>query len=227
MEGAVNRKNTEVRICKDEKWHIADIYTNSEVVIELQYSSIDKQTIRAREAFYGERMLWLLNKRQMNIVPMELDSFYIDRPLPFSIYFDIKELGFPAWIADFLSYTPTEKLKRSLLENGFVFDTLLKKYFKISSMRTCRKFGFSADISGSLVDEIRIFSRGISKQNPKLKKFSLIKSQKTWSDSGRNIFIDKSSNDILWIKSFKCNKYGIVEVLKKQDFIDKYTATKQ
>ncbi|WCO03515.1 competence protein CoiA [Psychroserpens ponticola] len=55
------KENAEIVIKKDGKRHIADILTNSDVVIELQNSPIQKSVIRKREKFYGERMLWLIN----------------------------------------------------------------------------------------------------------------------------------------------------------------------
>lgn len=53
--------NCEVIIKKNGVRHIADIKTNNDVIIELQNSPIQKQIIRKREDFYGERMLWILN----------------------------------------------------------------------------------------------------------------------------------------------------------------------
>jgi len=55
------KKNAEIVIKKNGKWHIADIHTSENVVIELQNSPIKKTTIREREEFYGERMIWLIN----------------------------------------------------------------------------------------------------------------------------------------------------------------------
>ena len=52
---------SEIVIKKDGIKHIADVYTKENVVIELQNSPIQKQIIRKRELFYGERMIWLIN----------------------------------------------------------------------------------------------------------------------------------------------------------------------
>lgn len=55
------KKNSEVVIQHDGIKHIADIYTNSKIVIELQNSPIQSQLIQKREDFYGDRMLWIVN----------------------------------------------------------------------------------------------------------------------------------------------------------------------
>lgn len=51
----------EIVLKKDGKKHFADIYTEDNIVIELQNSPIQKHVIRERENFYGEKMLWLIN----------------------------------------------------------------------------------------------------------------------------------------------------------------------
>jgi len=58
---AFGKENTEVAIKKEGKRHMADVFTNKKVVIEFQNSPISKSTIREREEFYGERMLWVIN----------------------------------------------------------------------------------------------------------------------------------------------------------------------
>lgn len=52
---------SEIVIKKEGIKHIADVLTKENVVIELQNSPIQKQIIRKRELFYGERMIWLIN----------------------------------------------------------------------------------------------------------------------------------------------------------------------
>jgi hypothetical protein len=55
------KENVEHIITKDGIRHIADIFTSSEVVIELQNSPITSEIIEKRERFYGERMIWIVN----------------------------------------------------------------------------------------------------------------------------------------------------------------------
>lgn len=76
------KENAEIRIEKDQRFHIADILTNENVVIELQNSPISKPIIREREDYYGKRMLWLLNgeKFKKNLTPKDYweDQDYIE-----------------------------------------------------------------------------------------------------------------------------------------------------
>ncbi len=74
------KENSEIIIKKNNKWHIADIFTEQEIVIELQNSPIKRDIINQREEFYGERMIWLLNgnkfKENFHIKDLEDDSHW-------------------------------------------------------------------------------------------------------------------------------------------------------
>ena len=62
---------SEIKIVKVDRWHRADVLTKEKVVIELQNSPIQKNIIREREEFYGERMIWIINGIKFK------DKFYI------------------------------------------------------------------------------------------------------------------------------------------------------
>ncbi len=55
------RDNCEVIISKEGRKHVADVYTQSGVVIELQNSSIQRAIVRQRKRNYDERKSWVLN----------------------------------------------------------------------------------------------------------------------------------------------------------------------
>lgn len=55
------KEHCEIIIIKDGKKHIADIKTINGQVIELQNSRISHDTMGAREIFYGEEMIWIIN----------------------------------------------------------------------------------------------------------------------------------------------------------------------
>ena len=71
---------TEVVISKDGVKHIADVFTKEKVVIELQNSPIEKATIREREIFYGEQMIWVINGKPFknNFQYSRSRSFHLD-----------------------------------------------------------------------------------------------------------------------------------------------------
>lgn len=66
------KENCEKVINKGEIKHIADVYTKNDVVIEMQNSPIKIGTVRQREEFYGNRMMWIVNGVKFR------DKFFID-----------------------------------------------------------------------------------------------------------------------------------------------------
>jgi len=69
------KENVEKVISKEGIKHIADIYTTNDIVIELQNSPISSRVIEKREAFYGDRMIWIVNGDSF-ILRFELEHKY-------------------------------------------------------------------------------------------------------------------------------------------------------
>tara|TARA_R100001369_G_C3312907_1_gene167652 strand:- start:82 stop:1527 length:1446 start_codon:yes stop_codon:yes gene_type:complete len=85
----------EVIIEKDSEIHIADILTSSNLVLELQNSSISSTTIKIREKFYG-KMIWLINANKFK------DNFSISSVVKTQLrHLDDN-------YRDFLNYEPSE-----------------------------------------------------------------------------------------------------------------------
>lgn len=59
--GGNDPSRIEVTIRRDGKWHRADCISIDGWVVELQHSPISPADIRAREAFYGPKMIWVLD----------------------------------------------------------------------------------------------------------------------------------------------------------------------
>lgn len=55
------KEHCEIILIKDGKKHIADIKTVNGWVIELQNSKLSIDTMEARESFYGDEMIWIIN----------------------------------------------------------------------------------------------------------------------------------------------------------------------
>lgn len=214
-------QNTEVRICKDEKWHIADIFTETKVVIELQYSNIDKRIIELREKFYGQKMIWILNPKQLSVNSINLDKSDYNTPNVFQVYYDIKELGYPIWVVDLLDFKPSKSLVNSLVRNGFSFNESIQKYEKLILSKNNKK-RFEIEIEKDLVNELKLFSIDIQNKEPNLRKFSLNRVNKRWKDSQRTILIDNLDGSLDLIKSFN-GQYGILKEISKQSIIKKYS----
>lgn len=56
----------EVSITKNGKTHRADAVSPSGKVIELQHSAISPEEMRKREEFYGKKMIWIFDAREVH-----------------------------------------------------------------------------------------------------------------------------------------------------------------
>ncbi len=74
----------EIIIQKDKVKHFADIITPKGITIRLQDSSINKDTIKEIEYFYGERMIWIVNgmnfKDKFKMLGTDYPDFYWNNP---------------------------------------------------------------------------------------------------------------------------------------------------
>jgi len=78
---AFGKEQCEVSICRNEIRHRADIQTSKGIVIELQNSPILMQTIKKREEFYGEKMIWIINGKNFknNVRLYPIDEYVIKK----------------------------------------------------------------------------------------------------------------------------------------------------
>jgi len=68
--------DTEVTMRTDDQWHRADVVVGTGTIIELQHGYLPVEQIRAREAFYGAKLVWLYDAHWIDRV-----EFYGPRQL--------------------------------------------------------------------------------------------------------------------------------------------------
>lgn len=180
----------EVIVEKENIRHFADVKTSSGVVIEFQNSSISQETMKTREEFYGEKMLWVINEEKFNIRINRINFLQSDETFqPFQIR-DIKPPGYKNIRA--LIYTQKEideKTKSILLEGGFEIDGGF--YWK-----NLNPFKNSWS---ELINEIFITSKTMLLKldypitSPKIEisfEYKNLNPQLIWGQSQRHVFID-------------------------------------
>lgn len=212
---------TEVLIIKDKKLHIADILTKNNIVIELQKSNISVESIKEREDFYGEKMIWLIHKQQLSIKTFNLDDLNVNIKLPFSFYFDDKLCGFPVWVIDFLNYQPNLNLFNELQKSGFEKEKCNNLFIKRSTYSRYKKNGFFKDVNRDLIFKLKEFKKELQNNNTNIKLFNFETNKRCWVFSKRPIFIDDLTGSLFWLKHIH-NNYGIYINISKQFFIKKY-----
>jgi hypothetical protein len=205
--------------------HIADVKTDNGIVIEFQHSSITPQEIRAREEFYGEKMIWVLDASKFKV---ELVAYPDKTPYKESINYDLESLS---ETFKTLSYLKIEKEKYIKYKQSKKFKT--KSYF----FDICKNPVFIDTNDGNL-----IYFR--FKQNEFINftnDFKIIFHKKIVDtpDYWNSVWITASANESTGLsgdftenevffemeikpdKGFNC-LYNAGEIIKKSDFIKKY-----
>ncbi|MFM2225772.1 MAG: hypothetical protein RJA07_1974 [Bacteroidota bacterium] len=216
------KENSEVILEKDNLKHIADIFTKDYIVIELQNSPISTTTIRARETFYGERMIWIINGDPFydRFLVSSSDPTY-ETSLPSNLFFSEDLLPNPGWFLDFEDVVPDDRLLEILnVYWGFSYKPEINKYFKFGTDRV--KF------SKPFIRLIKRFndSNLIDLKDENIKYFTWSNPWKSWTAAERPAFIDYDRNNLLFVKEGLGTRYGSGVIVPKTRFLKKYGATK-
>ncbi|MBK9480365.1 MAG: hypothetical protein IPN99_16255 [Bacteroidetes bacterium] len=211
------KNNSEVIFNRNNKKHIADIFTFGKIVIELQNSPISTFTIKEREKFYGEKMLWLINSDpfQLKFNIYNSDPLYL-KTYPSNFYFSSVLLQKEGWFLDFDDIVPEEKFIRFIEECGFRYEPKINKYFNSLSSR----MRWSEDV----IRRVKEFNEenGFSQRDKRLKYFSWSYPWKSWTAANCPTFIDYDNENLFYVKEGLGTRYGNGLIISKENFISKY-----
>ncbi len=211
-------ENNEIIIEKEGIKHIADVFTPNKIVIELQNSPISPQTIRERENFYGERMIWIINAMPFlsNFWIKGHDAEYEDS-LPQNLFFDANKLSFPGWFLNFQEMVPNGHLLESIeVGYGFSYKPEINMYFMAGSEKMKFRDWFIRDIKRFNEANLLVV------KETGFDYYKWYHAWKSWQAATRPTFIDFSLCDLFWVKSGLGTKYGKGHIISKKQFMAKY-----
>lgn len=220
------KENTEVIIKKGEKRHIADVYTKQGIVIELQNSPIDVETIKAREIFYGERMLWIINGHKFKDrfktfqgnreFTFKVDESYGRRDLP-SFLFKAYTRMSVYWIINLNSQHVPEEFSSLIIKNNFDYDLLRKYYFKPTVYN-------ELDLTNEFINALKALAKDhlYLKNHYCLRRFEWLNTRSSWKDAMRPVFIDFGEDHLWYILEGMGQPRGICNLVEKSVFLKKY-----
>jgi hypothetical protein len=212
------KDNSEVILTRDNLKHIADIFTKDNIVIELQNSPISIETIRARETFYGEKMIWIINAYpfSLNFSISGVDPAY-EKTNPKNLFFSEDLLQSPGWFLDFEDIVVDDNLREFLnYYYQFIYKPDINKYFKIGT----KNYDFGKDF----IRIIKSFNaENLLKQpDTELNYYTWSHPWKSWTAAERPTFIDYDWNNLFLIKEGLGTRYGNGKIVTKRSFISKY-----
>lgn len=198
--------NVEIRIQIGGQYHVADVVTKDNVVIEFQNSPIKINTILERENFYGPKMLWIVNASLFKENFLIADnSFEYSEPLPFNYNPQTR-------IVDFHGLDLTAE------EERWMYTHFFNKQGKLYNLIPFYNWTDEYSIKIKLINK----RLGIKGNNPK-KYFKWKHLHQNWRNSNRNIFLDFGDETLFWINNWMGSNVGFGQIVLKSKFISKYS----
>lgn len=210
--------NSEVIIVKNEIKHIADVYTNDRIVIELQNSPISTETIKARESFYGDRMLWIINADPFLLnVSISGKHRNYETSYPENLIYSEDLLPHAGWFLDFGHITPDAVYYEFLnVQYGFTYKPAINKYFRLGTS--------DYQFSKFFLRLLREFNEkhGIAQPNDNTLFLNWKYAHKSWTVARRPAFIDYNNQELFLVKSGLGTSCASGVIVEKKKFIFKY-----
>ena len=212
---------SEIRVVKDNVYHIADILNKNGIVFEFQNSAISSEIIKAREEFYGEKMLWIINGISFkdNFLIYEED-FIKSWKVTILSEFDASrypEIRNAIMIEDW--QVKSNHVKQFLIEKGFEYSADSKLYFFDLNKN---KYANREQVILKLEEEILDLYLKYHKTTSTRVEFVWEHFRRSWQEAQRPVFIDFGDEFLLQVISGIGKKYGQGNKILKAKFIDKY-----
>ena len=214
---------SEIRVEKGDTYHIADVMNRKGIVFEFQNSSISAKEIIAREDFYGEKMIWVINgdafKQKFE---MEDDVFIQNWKLKVLDEFESarhytafhKGLIIEDW------QVKQDAVRVLLNQSGFFHVPDTGIYYRPLSGVVNRQ-ALEREVS----EEVKALydSRAI-KQDVMKGEFRWSHPRRSWEEAKRPVFIDFGGDYLYKVSEGMGREQGKGVQIGKRRFIEKYSA---
>jgi len=212
---------SEIRVEKEGSWHIADVINKDGIVFEFQNSSISGEEIATREAFYGEKMIWVINGEAFK------DHFVIDD----EEYISEWELSFVGEFEAAQHYAPyvggliiedwrvkQEAVKAFLRARGFVHEKEAGIYYlelKGIMNKTFPEKEIGRDIKA-------LYESQRQPQDQRKGRFAWARPRRSWEAARRPVFIDFGGDELYLVNEGMGRERGRGLRILKNRVIEKY-----
>ncbi|MCZ8286874.1 MAG: competence protein CoiA family protein [Bacteroidia bacterium] len=212
---------SEIRVVKDGTYHIADVINKDGIVFEFQNSAISAEVIAAREAFYGEKMIWVINGEAFkgNFVIYD-DEFISDWNAQVLIEFDTainyRQFRDGLVIEDWR--VKQEEVKQILKQYAFFYLPEAGVYYKPMVGAAKRKA-----LEQQIFEKIFLLYEQQKKPQDSIKgRFAWAHARHSWQDAQRPVFIDFGDDELYWITEGMGKEQGRGLKMKKEKFVGRY-----
>lgn len=211
---------SEIRIQKSGFYHIADVLNKNGIVFEFQNSPISSEIIKARELFYGEKMIWILNGISFKDNFRIYDEEFI-KHWKFSVLDEFANTNYPQIKNSLIVedwQIKSDLIKSFVLEKGFEYRENFGIYtYHLNENRNSQQLVLK--INEDLVNFYEIHK---SKKTSTKVEFVWERFRRSWQEAERSVFIDFDEEYLLYITNGIGKKYGQGNKILKAKFIEKY-----
>lgn len=212
---------SEIRIEKDNAYHIADVINKNGIVFEFQNSSISAEIIKKREAFYGEKMIWVINGNSFK------DNFriYEEEYLinwKFTILDEFGSVNYQIQNALIIEdwQVKQDAVKYYLKQNKFEYNKEQKIYYlDLNKTLNKNREQLVVKFNSDLLD---LYSNNKPLTISGKVDFVWEHYRRSWQECERPVFIDFGKDLLLQITAGMGKKYGKGNMVSKTKFLQKY-----
>lgn len=224
-KNAFGKNYSEIRVAKQDKYHIADVINDAGIIFEFQNSPISADTIKARETFYGERMIWVLNgsafKNNFHLRDQEfITHWQLNAMNAFEAATYYKEYESGLLIEDWK--VKKEEVKAYLIQQKFDHVSEAGVYYLALKQGRNKEF-----VAEKLYSEIKELYEQQNTSTDFVKgEFEWEHARVSWQESKRPVFIDFGEHFLYHVSSQIGRRYGRGVKVNKQKFLEKYAKEK-
>ncbi len=218
-------EQTEVYINRFSQYHIADIYTDKGLVIEIQNSPISSTEIFERENFY-DKMVWVINSKEFKH-NLHLKEYSYD-------------IGKEIWFRWVNQYSPSD-------DKAFAIIVPLDDYFEqvLPALKSCKfkkaydkekdtefwynkKTQYQQQLDKPILNAFASYLldtkmvHHLDENRNYSTNFKWLHLRKSWTTATKPIYIDLNNGFLFYIKTLHENGNGFGKIVSKRTFLSKY-----
>lgn len=212
---------SEIRIVKDGYYHIADVVNKDGIVFEFQNSAISAEVIAAREAFYGEKMIWVINGEAFKgNFDMDDDEFINAWELKFVNEFEAAEryASFARGLIIEDWRVKNDLVKQHLEKLGFVHEKQAGIYY-LELNGILNKAYPEKEISRDIK---ALYETHKAPQDTRKGRFEWAHARHSWQEAQRPVFIDFGGDELYWVTEGMGREQGRGVRMNKEKFVGRY-----
>jgi hypothetical protein len=212
---------SEIKVEKDNAYHIADVLNKNGIVFEFQNSPISAEVIQKREEFYGEKMIWIINGISFKENLKIYEEDYL-RNWKFKVLDEFAAANYEIKNALIIEdwQVKQDVVKNYLIKNDFEYDQNEKIYYlDLKKIANKNREQLIIKLYNNLLE---LYTSYKSETFSTRVEFVWEHYRRSWQECKRPVFIDIGEQFLLQITSGMGKKYGSANKVRKTKFLQKY-----